>query len=209
MRGECAGGYRCLSLTLGCEGHSVPFVFPLSVAFLPFRPSPRALRLLKLGVLQFVFVLPFWTGAQLVVHRLVGNVESYDVTQTLRQKDLLLFYSGLGGGPYLEALNGVLSIHDALQFVLALILSGSMFVSMISLSQFYVITEPYLELYSPRRKFAMIQFLVFTNSWQRLAVAAVLNLRLVDVANGMTLQEGIVRRLSIEKSRAEHFCVSS
>lgn len=313
-----------MSLTLGCDGHSVPFVFPLSYWLSPFLPSPRALRLLKLGVMQFVFVLPLWSAASLLADRSKAIVpREYEPSQTLytqggalqamrpavqtaehtpqTMEELLetektipqteealqghnerlahafkatphltepklgnneeplwgenktpqsqtvplhpgehhrdsgkknkttktdahggiasgkalrgslvapeekttFAGSGTGGRPELEltarpSLFPSVPMSAALLFeaFLGLLLSVSMFVSMLSLSQFYIITEPYLQPYEPRSKFFLIQLLVFTNSWQRLFVwllGLLGALPAVGGESGMGLDQGIVR----------------
>ncbi|XP_022588324.2 uncharacterized protein LOC34618099 [Cyclospora cayetanensis] len=286
------GGYRCLSLTLGCDGHAVPFVFPFSYWLPPFLPNPRALRSLKLGVMQFVFVLPLWSAARLLADQNVSNDQSRlyapsthhstrtntvatspwvpvgnsDSENVLKKKASdqgasQRKYSGFGGSymppgvkatiPYArrqgsegggavdankqkaqlttsskkslrvqsslvsdgkEALpvNGKGDLgqdaeensetvfrpspHVLIEAVLATLLSLSMFTSMLSLSQFYLITEPYLLPYNPQNKFFLIKLLVFTNSWQRLIIGILALLGVLPSVGGDTgidIQQGI------------------
>ncbi|KAL8425265.1 hypothetical protein Efla_002331 [Eimeria flavescens] len=235
---NACGGYRCLSLTLGCDGHVVPYLFPFSLFLSPFLPTPRALRFLKLGVMQFVLVLPLWTAATLMadtstgqesdslyepIPRLVETIPRREETIPREEDgnefrrgrrdsdgDSIILPSLRGARPQLletygastqgvtpaEAIPGetipveetILEEDDGggdstwvtrelvVKGVLGLILSVSMFASMMSLSQFYLITRPYLSPYKPENKFFLIQLLVFTNSWQRLAVGLVGNL---------------------------------
>ncbi|KAL8438412.1 hypothetical protein ACSSS7_000155 [Eimeria intestinalis] len=230
---NACGGYRCLSLTLGCDGHSVPYVFPLSLLLRPFLPNPKALRLLKLGVMQFVLVLPLWTAATLMADNSSSRSDSFTPKKThleraeetipggektipqgaetaspsienrKRDKSSWHHLRGAASQPQTnsfedtmaKSLNATpeetipgetipeetaeeedpvwISRQFVLQAVLGLILSLSMFASMMSLSQFYLITRPYLSPYSPEEKFLLIQLLVFTNSWQRLIVGLV------------------------------------
>ncbi|KAL8274428.1 hypothetical protein Esti_001588 [Eimeria stiedai] len=246
---NACGGYRCLSLTLGCDGHLVPYVFPLSLLLRPFLPNPKALRLLKLGVMQFVLVLPLWTAATLMADHSTSQPDPSALKASPRGEEtipageeatpggeetipaLLMGRGGNGAFPYLRGAAPQLQTHSfdatvvdsantireettpgktilgeeeggstwisrdfVLQAVLGLILSLSMFASMMSLSQFYLITRPYLSPYSPEEKFLSIQLLVFTNSWQRLIVGLIGNLwGLPGVCgpSGIGLEQGI------------------
>ena len=330
-----SGGFRCLSLTLGCDGQVVPFVFPLSLFLSPFLPSPRDLRLLKLGVMQFVFVLPLWTAASLLADTspavgptglqqqptphaekpiptetktIPGEIETIpgesntiprgtetiprekktipketetipgtshsmpyysssiahggetrssseakalngsegplwgaaetipraeetvpegmaragssgsthgdttNETGTLRGSSGVesVWGSGVvaegtipvwggegesGGEDRLLHLSVPLSAALVVQGLLGVLLSVSMLTSMLSLSQFYLITEPYLQPYKPQRKFFLVQLFVFTNSWQRLFVwvAGLLGaLPGMHERAGMSLEQAVV-----------------
>ena len=91
-----------------------------------------------------------------------------------------------------------LSPRVLVEALLGLVLSVSMCASMVSLSQFYSITEPYLLPYRPQWKFFLIKLLVFTNTWQRLfisIVGALGGLPAVGGPTGIGLEQGIVSNI--------------
>ncbi|KAL8443343.1 hypothetical protein Emed_006867 [Eimeria media] len=178
---NACGGYRCLSLTLGCDGHSVPYVFPLSLLLRPFLPNPKALRMLKLGVMQFVLVLPLWTAATLMADNSTSQSDSFAPKTHLRREQTIPggeetvspppralphFRGSAASHPQTSSLEDAMENPsnaiseetipeetipgEGSSAVLGLMLSLSMFASMMSLSQFYLITRPYLSPYTAR-----------------------------------------------------------
>ncbi|PFH36581.1 hypothetical protein BESB_047730 [Besnoitia besnoiti] len=55
---NCCGNDRCISMTLACNPKLVNAVPPLNFFIPSFHPKPHILRYLKVGVMQFVLVVP-------------------------------------------------------------------------------------------------------------------------------------------------------
>ncbi|KFG28317.1 organic solute transporter ostalpha protein [Toxoplasma gondii p89] len=55
---NCCGNDRCISMALACDPKLVKPVPPFNLFFPSFHPGPHILRYLKVGVMQFVLVVP-------------------------------------------------------------------------------------------------------------------------------------------------------